>query len=805
MPTGSTSGDVLHPNAPGRRMAELRLRRDWRIMRRFKKRGGKSDKEKGRDRRLSILLWAALISMICGAIEFGQPLEDLIQSGREMVRSRNATIDAVVIGIDDRTASELGGLSFPRHIDAEAIDKLFSMGARRIFFDRAYADLTTPKEDAAFVAALARHPGKVFLGVINTKDPVTRAPTEIAPRPEFMKVAGLTAISGKVTPFGLSARVWFNGDLDGERVRSMSSVLADVDVERRDLYRPDWAIQARSIPTYSFVDVVRGKVPQDGIAGRDVVIGPTAPSFNDLHHIASQGWLPGVYFHLIGAETLKRGMPSNWGWTPAFALALGLAITHLYTRRARVILATWAAAIALLGLLPIYLDERLITIDVVPGGLLFAIIAYRSMTLRRVVKSSQTNIVSGLPNLAALRYAGNKRIETLIALKMRNYAEIAASFDQLVERAVIDEIRRRVALSGDEGEIYHSEDTLLWFTTLPMGEDLAHHLEGLKAILSTALPIGEREIDISVSFGVDADTQRPMTSRIGSAMLCAEEAARGNDIWKFYDPERLHEAAWQLSLLSRLDQAVDTGEVWVAYQPKLDIKANRIVGAEALVRWTHPERGLIGPDDFIPVAEKHNRIEKLTGFVLDQAVAAAARINAQGADFAISVNLSVQLLQKPDLLDFVESILEKHSLPASKLILEITETGKLDRNGSGIAMMRVLVDHGIRVSIDDYGTGNATLDYLKILPSHEVKIDKQFVADIDTNHDDLILVGSTIEMVHSLGRKVVAEGVETTPILHALARLGCDMVQGYLVGKPVVLSSLVEQVLSQDRRTANKR
>ena len=584
----------------------------------------------------------------------------------------------------------------------------------------------------------------------------------------------------------------------------MSSVLAGRDLVRTDNYRPDWAIQALSIPTVSFADVARKAVPREMIAGKDVVIGPTAASANDMHHIVSQGWLPGVYFHVIGAETLKRGIPDYWGWLPAFFTGLGLALVQLYARRTLMIGLTVGAAIVLLGALPIYLDEHLITVDVVPGALLFAIIAYRAMTLRRVLRSSQTNIVSGLPNLAALRYAGNKRAATLIALKIRNYSEIAASFDQLVERAVLDEIRRRVALSGDDGEIFHSEDTLLWFTLLPMGEDLAHHLEGLKAILSTALPIGEREIDISISFGVDADHQRPMTSRIGSAMLCAEEAARGNDIWKFYDPERLHEAAWQLSLLSRLDLAVDNGEVWVAYQPKLDIKANRIIGAEALVRWTHPERGLIGPDDFISVAEKHNRIEKLTGFVLEQAIAAAAKLRAQGVDFAIAVNLSVQLLQKPDLLMFVDQVLKKHDFPPSQLILEITETGKLDRNGAGIAMMRTLIDHGIRVSIDDYGTGNATLDYLKILPSHEVKIDKQFVADIDTNPEDLILVGSTIEMVHSLGRKVVAEGVETPAVLHALARLGCDTVQGYLVGKPVVFATLAEQILSQDRRAANQ-
>ena len=760
-------------------------------------------KPEERDRRLSIFLWALLLSLVCGAIEFGEPLEDVIQAARNEVRSHKAATDIAVIGIDDRTIDQLGGMILPRHVDVQVVDTLFALGAKRVFFDRAYADPSTPSEDRNFAATLRRHRGHVFLGTMRPKDPATGKYVEVAPRPEFLKATGITSLNGKASAFSLSARLAFNGSLNGKRVPSMSSVLAGKTVDSMEYYRPDWSIRVRSIPTVSYADVARHNVPRAQIAGKDIVIGITASSATDVHRILPQGWLPGVYFHVVGAETLKRGIPANWGWVPGLLAGIVLATGHLFTRRMRVVWLTLAAAVFMLGILPIYLDAQLITADVVPGGLLFTIVAYRAMTLRRVLKSSRTNIVSGLPNLASLRYAGDKRAATLIALKMRNYAEIAASFDQVIERAVIDEVRRRVALSGDNGEIFHSEDTLLWFTALPMGEDLAHHLEGLNAILSSALPIGDREIDVSLSFGVDADHERPIASRIGSAMLCAEEAARANDIWKFYDPERLHEAAWQLSLLSRLEQAVDNGEVWVAYQPKLDIKANRIVGAEALVRWTHPERGLIGPDDFIAVAEKHNRIEKLTGFVLDQAVGAAAQINARGVDFVIAVNLSVQLLHKPDLLDFVDRILKKHSLPASKLILEITETGKLDRNGSSIAMMRTLADHGIRVSIDDYGTGNATLDYLKILPAHEVKIDKQFVADIDSNPEDLILVGSTIEMVHSLGRKVVAEGVETAAVLHALARLGCDTVQGYLIGRPVVFATLAQQILAQDRRTAN--
>lgn len=774
-------------------------------MRLWKRTKARGKAKTARDPRLSIFLWALLVSFICGIIEFGEPLEEVIQALRNTTRSHDAAPDIVVIGIDDRSVGELGGLVMPRHIDAKVLDTLFALGAKRVFFDRAYADRSAPAEDRNFAATLRRHSGRVFLGTMRPKDPTTGKYVEVVPRPEFLKATGVTSLNGKASAFSLSAKLAFSGSLKGQRVPSMSTVLANRDVDSTEYYRPDWSIRVLSIPTISFVDVANNRVSAAQIAGKDIIIGTTASSATDVHRILLQGWLPGVYFHVVGAETLKRGIPVNWGWLPGLFVGSVLALWHLFTRRMTAVWFTLAAATAVFATLPLYLDAKLITVDVVPGALLFTIVAYRAMTFRRVQRSSQTNIVSGLPNLAALRYAGNRRAATLIALKIRNHAEITASFDQDVERAVIDEICRRIAISGNDGEVFHNEDTLLWFTPMLMGEGLAHHLEGLKAILNTALPVGEREIDISISFGVDADHQRPMTSRIGSAMLCAEEAARGNDIWKFYDPERLHEAAWQLSLLSRLDQAVDNGEVWVAYQPKLDIKANRIIGAEALVRWTHPERGMIGPDDFIAVAEKHNRIEKLTGFVLDEAIATAAKLTAQGADFAIAVNLSVQLLQKPDLLSFVDRILKKHDFPASKLILEITETGKLDRNGPGIAMMRALVDHGILVSIDDYGTGNATLDYLKILPSHEVKIDKQFIADIDMNPDDLILVSSTIEMVHSLGRKVVAEGVETPAILHALARLGCDTVQGYLIGKPVVFATLAEQILSQNRRVSKKR
>ena len=151
-------------------------------------------------------------------------------------------------------------------------------------------------------------------------------------------------------------------------------------------------------------------------------------------------------------------------------------------------------------------------------------------------------------------------------------------------------------------------------------------------------------IDLTIAFGVEVGSGRSLANRLASALVAADEAAHDGLKWKYHDPEALQNASWKLSMLSQLDEAIDRGEVWVAYQPKLDLRPRRIIGAEALARWTHPEKGPIAASEFVAAAEQHNRIGKLTDFVLEKAVAAAAQINKRGPEFDIAVNLSARLL-----------------------------------------------------------------------------------------------------------------------------------------------------------------
>jgi EAL domain-containing protein (putative c-di-GMP-specific phosphodiesterase class I) len=346
------------------------------------------------------------------------------------------------------------------------------------------------------------------------------------------------------------------------------------------------------------------------------------------------------------------------------------------------------------------------------------------------------------------------------------------------------------------------EGVFVWVSTNGHEEAVIQQIEALHALFRSPIVIDLRLIDLSMTFGLDLDSSRPLLQRLPSALVAADSAAREGRRWGSFNPASLEDADWAMSLLGRLDHAIDAEELWVAYQPKIDLRLGRITGAEALVRWSHPHKGQIFPDQFIKAAEEGGRIERLTYFVLDRALETAALINATGRPFNIAVNLSALLLTNRNLVPNVTSLLEKHRVSPAVLTLEVTETATMGSEEDAFANLRRLANLGVSFSIDDYGTGFSTLDYLKRIPASELKIDRSFVSLLHKSQSDRIMVNSTIQLAHSLGRKVVAEGVENEEILLELRKMGCDLAQGYHIARPVtlpgLLSLLAENVSAQD-------
>ena len=253
--------------------------------------------------------------------------------------------------------------------------------------------------------------------------------------------------------------------------------------------------------------------------------------------------------------------------------------------------------------------------------------------------------------------------------------------------------------------------------------------------------------------------------------------------------------------MGELDRALAAGRIRVHYQPKLSLGLGRITSCEALVRWEHEDRGMLSPDLFIGLAEQTNRIAPLTLHVVGQVLEDLARWHSNGMEISAAVNISARLLASDSFNDDLCRLLARGTAPTTALVFEVTESAALADSDAAAEILRGYQQLGITISIDDYGTGQSTLSYLRQLPVSELKIDRSFVQNAHVNANDSVLVRSTVQMAHELGLKVVAEGVETEDCLAFLREIGCDLVQGYLISRPVPAEAF-EALLTQAPRRA---
>jgi EAL domain-containing protein (putative c-di-GMP-specific phosphodiesterase class I)/CHASE2 domain-containing sensor protein len=746
-----------------------------------------------------LLLWTAVAGLVFGLIGFGEIAEDWLRVARNRLHWHNASGDIVLVKIDDQSLRTIGRWPWPRREFARIVDKLDDAGANRIFFDITLYDPTNGQDDRIFADALQRSKHVYLAARVRSgtdRDFTVRSST----LPQFAKYAKLGNISAHYNyqnaiwhlPYALTA--------EGTVIQSYATLLANRVGPSGVTFPIDYSVDPASVPAMSATTLLRGTFDPKLVRGKDIVIAWSSETLGDQYFIPGSGKMAGAYVQIIGAETLKSGTPVSLGWIPAFFLALGIVALAVQRRRTALQIALLLGGAALMLLGPLPLEARLIYPDVTPG--LFVVLVVSSVLFwRRVRSKGFVNPLSNLPNLNALRLNREGRNQAVVAARILNYEEIVATLAADKERQLIDQIVARLNVGSPQRRLYQGDNGIFAWFEEPR-QPVGNHLEALHSLFRNPARVGGISLDLSIAFGVEVGSGRSLANRFASALVAAEEAAHDGLKWKYHDPESLEDASWKLSMLSQLDEAIDRGEVWVAYQPKLDIETRRIIGAEALARWTHPEKGPIAASEFVAAAEQHNRIGKLTDFVLEKAVAAAAQINRRVPDFNMAVNLSARLLTDKGFTLRLSALLARHGLAPNHLTLELTETAALVDSGKGLDMIGRLRDLGINIAIDDYGTGQSTLDYLKKIPANEIKIDQSFVKGIVDNRSDRLMVQSTIGLAHSLGRKVVAEGVEHRDILDVLVELDCDIAQGFAVGRPMSLDSLAKRVASARRRSA---
>ena len=294
-------------------------------------------------------------------------------------------------------------------------------------------------------------------------------------------------------------------------------------------------------------------------------------------------------------------------------------------------------------------------------------------------------------------------------------------------------------------------------------------------------------LDVSASIGiatypVHSDDVETLLRRADVAMYAAKESGGGYEV---YSPALDKHSPSRLTLIGQVRPAIDNEEFVLHYQPKARLSDGRVAGVEALIRWQHPERGMVPPDEFIPLVERTVLLRPLTQYVLNEALRQWHAWSRAGMQLEVAVNLSPRSLLDPQLPDLVGQLLERWEVPARFLTLELTESFVMADSGRSLGVLAGLSEVGVLLSIDDFGTGYSSLGYLKRLPIGEIKIDRSFVMNMHENANDAMIVRATTDLGRNLGLRVVAEGVETRAAWDQLAAWHCDIAQGYFLSRPI--------------------
>jgi diguanylate cyclase (GGDEF)-like protein len=424
----------------------------------------------------------------------------------------------------------------------------------------------------------------------------------------------------------------------------------------------------------------------------------------------------------------------------------------------------------------------------------------------RITELAYTDRLTGLPNRAMF----SDRLQQTIAEAlpaMRPFGVMMMDLDRFkyvndtlghpigdfVLREVAQRLRTTLAdhsglvarLGGDEFAVLLPDDDVAG------AERIAVRI--LKA-LEQPISIEGQPVDVGASIGIVTfpENGTDMNVLLRRADIAMYVAKRSNAGVARYEARHDNSSAERLSLMSELRRAVEQDQLRLFYQPKVDLATQTVQHVEALVRWDHPIRGYVSPDQFIPFAEQTGYIRAISHWVAENAIRQCAMWRKAGIELAISVNVSARELIQIGLPDTFAALLSRYDVPADRLWIEITESAIMDDPNHAIETLDRLNAIGIRLAIDDFGTGYSSLSYLKRMPVDELKIDKSFVMGMTENKDDETIVRSTIDLAHNMGLKVVAEGVESEAVLRRLADLRCDLAQGFHLSRPLPPERLEE-------------
>jgi diguanylate cyclase (GGDEF)-like protein len=562
---------------------------------------------------------------------------------------------------------------------------------------------------------------------------------------------------------------------------------------------------------------------------------PWRTAFNVAQYSLSYGaaWLmlaafgthpsPRHALQLTGADLPAIALAAVIFFVVNNALVSGALTLHNHSPVREEFFANWGYRVfstgALLGLAPIIVVVMQRSPWLIPLLLLpiVAVYATAAMSVERE-KQAYHDSLTGLPNRKLLIQDARARIEAaddrnlgvaLFLLDLDRFKEINDTLGHQVGDALLQLVGERLA------DVVRPEDTVarlggdefaIVVTDVGHVQQAMDVAERVRAALAEPFRRDGMSFEIEASIGIalhpdhghDFET---LLQRADVAMYVAKERSTGIEV---YSSETDRHSTIRLGMLAELRGALENGELELHYQPKADLRTGDVVGVEALLRWRHPERGMVPPDEFIPLAEQTGLMRAITQFVVDSALRQLSVWWNEGSRVQAAVNVCARDLYDREFAEFLRQRLTEHGVPPRALMVEVTEGVLMADPARAASTLLSLADVGVGVSLDDFGTGYSSLVHLKRLPVSEVKIDRSFVMRMDVNEDDAAIVRSIIDLASALGLRVVAEGVETQEAWDRLSVYGCDAAQGWYLAKAMPPAELTSWLQDFGRRYGNQ-
>lgn len=747
------------------------------------------------------------LTLIWGDI--GNDVEQHLGNMRANILEKPASGELVIVEIDARSLQALDSWPWPRKYYAQAIDSLNDAGVSQIVFDVDFSSRSVAAQDQIFADAIAESEATVVLPTLRQRASGTQSEfVESLPIEKLRANAFLASVNVHPDNRGQLNQYSFGTTTNGIARPSLASMIAESSGSIDKSFAIDQTIDPASIPRLSFVDLIGNDGPPLDLLGKKVLIGATAIELGDRYPISRFGVIPGVVIQGMASETLiQETNLQNLGKFPALifsAILLFICIASRKFSSEGLIGIAFANGFILIGAL--FLSEYLqwFTFSNVPAlcflGVFMAM--QKFLTTNSALKTSEfVSKISKLPNdtalLNAIKGKGSIHIATA---RLSDFRELRILTKKTSRRDLFQSLANRLSFLALGERIYHVDtDMIAWLVKSDYIDDIPGHFETAIALLQAPIMASATKIKINATFGISADS-------LDDAKIASEQAFVAGRKWAWHDADVDHAIGEKHDLLVELDHAIEVGNLDVVYQPKWDLSANRLDGAEALVRWSHPVQGMISPEIFIPMLEKEGRIDQLTYHVLRQALADLSSWQEQRPGLTCAVNISARLLGDSGFVDKAIAMVERSSIWNAQIVFEVTETATLvDPDQSALALKQIQ-SAGIRVSIDDYGTGQSTMSYLQRLPVSEIKLDQSFIKTLVTDKANQVMVQSTIKMAQALGFKIVAEGIEDQACMDLLTTYGCDIGQGWHISKPVssdlFVAAWLDSGLEEARLTA---